>query len=425
MNAFDRVNGLDRIFCGLYLLLGYGFIWMFTDSTSNWCLPVYTVLYAAVVLLYARGRGIRPAKESWFWLVILLTIGISQEIYNGMMIGQFLALVLVAAYWTFAVSGRLLDQGKTSGWILFDGWNALGIVPFTNMGAFIQVLFHQEKSDGEQKTNVSGVKTVALGLLIAAVLLCILLPLLSGADAGFELLAGGMADWITRHLLGFALRMCFAIPVAFYLYGLAFGGLTGRHTDYIKADMLKKTRKQIRLLPVQAAVTALVVICGVYVLFIGLQGAYLFSALVGKLPEAFTYAEYARRGFFELCQVVVWNLCILIMAELFTSRKDERSMALKGMNVVLSALTLLLIITAVGKMLLYISAYGLTAYRVLSLTFMLWLTIMFVGFMIRQWKVFPLARISVLTGTVLYTLLCVLPVSYLCGLYNQTHGFLH
>ena len=52
----------------------------------------------------------------------------------------------------------------------------------------------------------------------------------------------------------------------------------------------------------------------------------LFSALAGKLPEAFTYAEYARRGFFELCQVSVWNLCILIMSDLFTSRKDKQFM---------------------------------------------------------------------------------------------------
>lgn len=111
MNAFDRVKGMDRIFCGLYLLLGYGFIWMFTNSTSAWCLPVYTVFYAVVVLLYARILGIRPVKESWFWFVILLILGISQEIDNGMMVGRFLALLLVAAYWTFAVSGRLLGSG--------------------------------------------------------------------------------------------------------------------------------------------------------------------------------------------------------------------------------------------------------------------------------------------------------------------------
>ncbi len=80
------------------------------------------------------------------------------------------------------------------------------------------VLFHQKSGDGEQdKTSLSEMKAVALGLGIAAVLLCILLPLLSGADAGFEMLTGDVADWITAHLLEFALRMCFAIPVSFYL----------------------------------------------------------------------------------------------------------------------------------------------------------------------------------------------------------------
>ena len=55
-----------------------------------------------MVLLYARTLGLRPVKERWFWFVILLVLGISQEIDNGMMVGRFLTLLLVAAYWTFA-----------------------------------------------------------------------------------------------------------------------------------------------------------------------------------------------------------------------------------------------------------------------------------------------------------------------------------
>lgn len=429
MNAFDRVKGMDRIFGGLYLLLGYGFIWMFTDSTSAWCLPVYTVFYAAVVLLYARTLEIRPVKESWFWFVILLILGISQEIDNGMMVGRFLALLLVAAYWTFTVSGRLLDQGRTSGWILFDGWNALGMVPFTNMDALIRVLFHQKSGDGEQdKTSLPEMKAVALGLGIAAVLLCILLPLLSGADAGFEMLTGDVADWITAHLLGFALRMCFAIPVSFYLFGLTFGGLTGRHTDYIKEDMLKKTKNQIQILAGTGSGHNFCANLWCVSIIYRTAGVIPVLGTGWKAAGGIYLCRICQKGFFELCQVSVWNLCILIMSDLFTSRKDKQFMCLKGMNVCLSVLTLLLITTAIGKMFLYISAYGLTAYRILSLTFMLWLTIIFVGWIIRQWRTFPLARISILTGAVLYTLLCVLPVSSLCRYYNlwaQTHGFLH
>lgn len=428
MNAFDRVKGMDRVFCGLYLLLGYGFIWMFTNSTSAWCLPVYTVFYAAVVLLYARTLGIRPVKESWFWFVILLILGISQEIDNGMMVGRFLALLLVAAYWTFAVSGRLLDQGRTSGWILFDGWNALGMVPFTNMDALIRVLFHQKSGDGEQdKTSLSGMKAVALGLGIAAVLLCILLPLLSGADAGFEMLTGDVADWITAHLLEFALRMCFAIPVSFYLFGLTFGGLTGRHDRLYQGRYAEKDKKPdsdpCRYRQRYNFCANLWCVSIIY----RTAGVIPVLGTGWKAAGGFNHMQNMPKGFL-IVSVSGDDLCILIMSDLFTSRKGKQFMCLKGMNVCLSVLTLLLITTAIGKMFLYISAYGLTAYRILSLTFMLWLTIIFVGWIIRQWKTFPLARISILTGAVLYTLLCVLPVSSLCRYYNlwaQTHGFLH
>ena len=125
---------------------------------------------------------------------------------------------------------------------------------------------------------------------------------------------------------------------------------------------------------------------------------------------------------------VVFLVILAIMNVAVYTVSVKAGLVVSGFLALFGVLTLLLITTAIGKMFLYISAYGLTAYRILSLTFMLWLTIIFVGWIIRQWKTFPLARISILTGAVLYTLLCVLPVSSLCRYYNlwaQTHGFLH
>ena len=125
---------------------------------------------------------------------------------------------------------------------------------------------------------------------------------------------------------------------------------------------------------------------------------------------------------------VVFLVILAIMNVAVYTVSVKAGLVVSGFLALFGVLTLLLITTAIGKMFLYISAYGLTAYRILSLTFMLWLTIIFVGWIIRQWRTFPLARISILTGAVLYTLLCVLPMSSLCRYYNlwaQTHGFLH
>ncbi|MFZ3102315.1 MAG: DUF4153 domain-containing protein [Desulfitobacteriaceae bacterium] len=51
---------------------------------------------------------------------------------------------------------------------------------------------------------------------------------------------------------------------------------------------------------VLSALTALNLVFIVYFLS---QLTYLFSAFNNRLPELMTYAEYARRGFFELCTV--------------------------------------------------------------------------------------------------------------------------
>ena len=174
-------------------------------------------------------------------------------------------------------------------------------------------------------------------------------------------------------------------------------------------------------MPNTAVTTAILIVCAIYLLFIGLQGKYLFSAFAGIRPENFTYAEYARRGFFELCQIAALNLVLLLGANLFSRKGKESSAVLRWLNVLLSVLTLLLILTAMSKMVLYIAAFGLTIKRVLTMVFMIWMAVVFTLVIVRQWRTFPMVRISVITGAVLYCMLCVLPVEYMMDSYNQKY----
>ena len=149
--------------------------------------------------------------------------------------------------------------------------------------------------------------------------------------------------------------------------------------------------------------------------FMGIQGNYLFSAIAGRLPETFTYAEYARRGFFELCQIGIWTLGILFLANMFAGQTAK---ALKCCNILLAGETLLLLITAASKMFLYIRSYGLTINRILPMVFMIWMGMVLISFVLRQRKRFPMVRICLLAGAVLFCMLCVLPVQHLTELYN-------
>lgn len=101
---------------------------------------------------------------------------------------------------------------------------------------------------------------------------------------------------------------------------------------------------------------------------------------------------------------------ILLFVNLFVKESERKSRILRLCNVVLSALTLILIGTAMSKMLLYIGAYGLTEKRILTMTFMFWLLLVFAAWILYQWRSFSLFRFCILSGAILFALLCVLPV---------------
>lgn len=52
----------------------------------------------------------------------------------------------------------------------------------------------------------------------------------------------------------------------------------------------------------------------IYAIFCFIQISYLFTKMT--LPEGFTYAEYARQGFFELMIVTFINFAIILISNL-------------------------------------------------------------------------------------------------------------
>lgn len=422
--VFPKCEPVDRLFAVVYLLVGYGFVCLCSSIDFERNLAVFTVFYAMVVLIYLWGKEICPPKESWFWLAVMLAVGIPYAFWTVLYILQFLALLAVAAYWTLSASGRLLKEGRTSRWVFFDGCNALAVVPFCNFGCQVRILFHESDHGQKEERKKSSPKAgaVLLGIVIVLPLLFIILPLLSSADAGFqslmENLAGNLTEYISDHLLVIFVRILFAIPVSLYLFGLVFGGIHGRYTDRFQERKLLESGRQARRVPDTAICMALVIICLVYCLFMAIQGNYLFSAFTGNIPKGFTYSEYARRGFFELCQIGVWNLIFtwLMGACSRTDRREHKGLGF--LTVLLSVLTLLLLATAVGKMGMYISVYGLTVRRILPLIFMLWMGLVFVCIIVHQKREFPVVRLCVMAGAVMFCLICVFPIEYWAELYN-------
>jgi Domain of unknown function (DUF4153) len=116
--------------------------------------------------------------------------------------------------------------------------------------------------------------------------------------------------------------------------------------------------------------------------FVLVQLRYLFGghALVQATTDL-TYAEYARRGFFELTAVAALVLPLLLGMHWLLRKdnpKNERTFrALAGVQIIL---LFVIIASAAQRMRMYQLEYGLTELRVYTMAFIIWLAVVFLWF---------------------------------------------
>lgn len=402
----------DRLFALVYVAVGYLFweCWWSAWRLTGWARPlaVFCFFYAAVVLAYLRAAGRAPTRESWFWLGVTLCLGVSQALpwgplYSGdplLAAWNFVALLAAAAYWTLGAAGGLVNGG-TSNWLAFDLLDAGCVTPFGNFLRLPAALLARRK-EGKRPWGAA-LGGGILGLLLVA----LALPSLAGADDGFARMLAQLGDWFSASFTEMIFKTCFAVPTGLYLYGLVYGPLHRRRDGTLwQKPGLCRVQREVRVLPAAAVAAALGVLCAVYTAFIALQFSYLFGAFFGRLPEGFTYASYARQGFFELCRVAALNAAVLAGAWVLARRGTHLGLV-KLFSALLGGCTLLLLATAAAKLGMYVAAYGLTPARVQAAAGILWLLAVFCLGLARLRRRLPLVRWAVWLGAVLFCLLCL------------------
>lgn len=162
------------------------------------------------------------------------------------------------------------------------------------------------------------------------------------------------------------------------------------------------------------AITFTSVISFVYLIFCFIQIFYLFAGN-GSLPEGYTYATYARQGFFQLVFVCLINLSLVLICMKYFRKHP----VLKGLLTFISGCTYIMIASSVYRMLLYISVYQLTFLRVFVLWALLVIFLLMTGVVIMIFKEeFPYFRYSMITVTVLYLAFSYAHPDYWIAKYN-------
>ena len=92
----------------------------------------------------------------------------------------------------------------------------------------------------------------------------------------------------------------------------------------------------------------------------------MFGGFMGRLPEGFSVAEYARAGFFELCAVMGINFGLLWMIAGLARQPVRAHRPLKIMCLLLLGQSLVFSAIALSKLGMYIGVYGFTPLRLQS-----------------------------------------------------------
>ena len=335
---------------------------------------IFAAAFAAVLMWFGWKNG---GRRRWA-VVCPLVFALPFLLHNSgaplsLDTTVFLGLCVMSVYHTFETPRRNLS----------DPVRGLLSRPFGHFATGAEALISRPVDSAPRRRW----RPVVWGLLLAVPLTLIVGSLLISADAAFSSLADRLLSPFAQLRVEWPLlilRWLLAAPVGMYLFA-AFYGNTHPKAEEWSDEQWQENRQRLRQMPGMVLFTAGLPLCGLYLLFFLSQSAYYFSAFSGLLPADFTYAEYARQGFFQLCAVAVINLGVLVAIRLFCQRETEAlPRSLKIYSAVLCGFTLLLIATAFRKMLLYIQQYGLTPLRVYTSCFMVLLAVVFVVLTVSQ-----------------------------------------
>jgi hypothetical protein len=413
----DRTRrGLDVLQAALIL----GVVGNALLRATPWGLNVLlwvVLLVAAALALMARWRRQSLSRDGrWVILPLIFFAACfawrdspTLKLLDGMAILLALSLAVLRTRVLSLRLASMKEHAVALGLSIFDG--ALGLPTVLLSDVEWQEVPHTRWS------RYAG--SAARGLLIAVPLILLFGGLLMAADAVFANLIEGAFDINAEILFS---HIGLTILFAWLAGGLLRGALHERdvivaNTDDPKILSLEMTGvkdetsapkaraekgdEPFRHRQLSLSIIEIGVVLGLldllFLAFVSIQIRYFFGgAALVQTTTGLTYAEYARRGFFELVWVAALVLPLLLIAHWLLRKENpvhERIFrVLAGAQV---ALLFIIMASAAGRMRLYQMEYGLTEQRLYTMVFMAWLAAVFIWF---AWTVLRGARERFGTG---------------------------
>jgi hypothetical protein len=257
------------------------------------------------------------------------------------------------------------------------------------------------------KSNLStGKKQVIKGLIIVVPILVVVMGLLSSADMVFNYYIQNISNIFEDIRFDEIIRDIFVtLLVGFYSFSYLWSFKKEK-------PVIHKVKKNRSLWEPITNLTVIATIDIVYLLFTIIQFSYLYGGSDVKLPTGFTFADYARRGFFELVTVAVINyILVMLSSKNIHKSMGKVSYTVKIFVTLLAVFTMNMIFSAHYKLSLYESTYGLTYLRVYVHLFMIVMFLLCLFAIISLWiEKFSLSKSLIITLLVSYTIISYINV---------------
>lgn len=350
------------------------------DAPWGLGLLVWMAAFAAVVVALLRRAGRPLSRESGIWLAVAILCAAGLSWRDAAMLQFFDVLAMLAALVLLAMSisavpvpglvpARVRDLIRAAFGTGIDV--ATGVVPL--------LLFDAELHAAPRRSGNGSARRIGRALLITAPVLIVFTLLLARADPVF----GSIFSFADLDL-GVAFSH---VAVAGFFAWVVAGWLRRSLLARPGAAGIPATP-----LPLTLGVTDVALVLGalnvLFAAFVLVQVGWLFGgeALVLR-TTGLTYADYARRGFFELMWVAALLLPVLLGARALVPDPDARTLRIYR-RLALSLVVLLgaILLSAGARMRLYVQYYGISTDRLYATAVMTWLAMVF------AWLTFTVLR---------------------------------
>lgn len=369
---------------------------------------------------YFKRFGATAARDKRFLIGSMILTGILNcttdsgvLIFFNRLLIVFLLGVLILQSYHASICWKLGTWGKALMHLLFGSISQI-YRPFEDGYWNYKLAERRKENTPEQKERKRKLTYGVLGVGLSIPVLFVLMILLGSADALFyemicdvwdTLFSWSLPEFLTSGDLGGILWMLACSFVG--MYGLlTYSGRRSYIENAVKTESIEWDSF--------IAIAFLSLITVVYCLFCGIQ---IFGLFLGRmeLPEGYTYASYARQGFFQLLFVCIFNICLV----LFVTSFFQKNKWLQALLTVISVCTYIMVASSAYRMLLYINSYQLTFLRVFVLWVLIMIAVLLVGVIRYIWcQEFGLFRFMLMTVVIGYISFATVHPDYWIAKYN-------